>query len=399
MHTPRYALIFALATSSLATPLLAAPFTGGNFIVATAPTSSASSTQITIAEFSPAFGPPIQTFAIPSTSPIPFGGTVGSSTTEMQIAFRAADPQFLYVATTFTNVTGASASAGYLRVNASGPSLVADEAITNGRGGANCRGVGSSGSWVFTGCGSNVVRQIGTTREDLILGNARWLEIVGNDLYVTTSVASGGGFIGGPGLFKTAIDAPAPSTPVLVFQTPANSQPVGFAVASADTIYLAQNGDAATDGLFKWTFAAGAWINQGRIASIPTPTFDVEAVVSGTTATLYVVTNTSIWKAIDTLGSSGPAWTGLAATEVLTGLSRGRSIARVPGSAAPVCATCAGDLDNNSVVNGSDIRGFVACLFGSGPNCACGDFNASSSVTAADIAPFVLQLRTGTTCP
>jgi len=402
MHITRPAptlVALAFASFCLPAPLSAAPFTPGNFVVATAPTGTANSVQITIAEYGPAFGPPIQSFAIPAAAPIPFGGTTGNSDNEMQIAFRADNAQWLYVATTFTNVSGAAKAAGYLRVNAAGASIIADEAITNGRGSTNCRGVASTGSWVFTGSGSAVVRQIGTTREDLVLGNARWLEIVDNDLYVSTAVVSGGAFSGGPGLFKTSTSASAPATPALVFQTAANSQPVGFAVASADTIYLVQNGDAATDGLYKWTFAAGAWTSQGRLAAIASPIYDVEAVVSGATATLYVVTSTSIWKAIDPLGSAGAAWTGLAAGEVLTGLSRGRSIARVPGTAAPICGTCPGDLDNNGLVNGADIRGFVACLLGSGSNCACADFDADGSVSAADIGPFILKLRTAATCP
>lgn len=399
MHAGHTRLAASALFLSLTALAVAAPFTPGNLIVATAPTGTANSVQITITEYTPAFGPPIQTYAAPASAPSPFGGTTGNSDNEMQIAFRPDNPQMLYIATTFTNVSGAAKAAGYLRVNAAGPAIIADEAITNGRGSTNCRGIAASGSWVFTGAGTALVRQIGTTREDLVLGNGRWLEVVGNELYVSTAVVSGGAYLGGPGLFKTTIDATAPASPALVFQTAANSQPVGFAVANADTIYLAQNGDPATDGLYKWTFAAGSWTSQGRIAAIPTPVYDVEAVVSGPAATLYIVTSSSIWKADDPLTSTGSAWTTLPAAEVLTGLSRGRSIARVPGAAAPVCATCAGDVDNNAIVNGDDVRGFVACLLGAGSNCACADFDAGNSVTAADIAPFILKLRTATTCP
>lgn len=60
----------------------------------------------------------------------------------------------------------------------------------------------------------------------------------------------------------------------------------------------------------------------------------------------------------------------------------------------PSC-TMPGDVNNDGSVNGDDIPGFLACMLGGstiGLNCGCGDFNASTTVTSADIAGFVAAL-------
>jgi len=54
-----------------------------------------------------------------------------------------------------------------------------------------------------------------------------------------------------------------------------------------------------------------------------------------------------------------------------------------------------GDLNGDSAVNGRDIQSFVDCLVtGSSPggNCACGDFDASTTVGLPDVAPFIAAL-------
>src|SRR5262249_50856039 len=143
------------------------------------------------------------------------------------------------------------------------------------------------------------------------------------------------------------------------------ARPLGFVFADPNTAYVGvyQDGGGLLAGLHKWTFSGGAWTPQGRLAAISGAVYDVDVSVSGTTATLYAVTDTSVWKLADTLASTGSAWTDAPAATVLTGLSRGRAVAVVPGVGVPVCS-CAGDLVPDQKVNGNDIEAFVGCLLG-----------------------------------
>lgn len=51
-----------------------------------------------------------------------------------------------------------------------------------------------------------------------------------------------------------------------------------------------------------------------------------------------------------------------------------------------------GDFDDNGTVDGDDVQGFVACLYGGGADCSCVDPNGSGVVDDADIGPFVQLL-------
>lgn len=65
------------------------------------------------------------------------------------------------------------------------------------------------------------------------------------------------------------------------------------------------------------------------------------------------------------------------------------------------CATCPGDMDGNSVINGLDIHGFVQCLIDGSltwTQCACADVDCSKTVTMADISAFVSLLLSGGSC-
>lgn len=65
---------------------------------------------------------------------------------------------------------------------------------------------------------------------------------------------------------------------------------------------------------------------------------------------------------------------------------------------SPSC-TCVGDLTGDATVNGDDIRQFVDCLIGSGPDCGCADVDGQDGVGQNDIASFVSLLLTGAGCP
>ncbi len=389
-------LVALIAASILVRTAAAAPFTPGNIIVATAPGVSPSPAPITIAEYAPAFGTPVQTYTMPHTGTPPIGSTVYDAVNAMQIAFDEADNQRLYVATTWTNVSSGPRRPGFVRVAAS-PTLHADAAFENGVGEFLCRGVAATAGYVFTSTTSGSARNADATFENYFGGNALWLEAYNGELFVSSS-ASEPPFTQGTGIYKMSPTGPAPATLSLMIGA-TDARPLGFAFADANTIYVAMylDGGSYTAGLHKWTFSAGAWTHQGRLTGISGVVYDVAAVTSGASVTLYALTATSVWRVDDTLPSSGPGWTGAAAASVLTGLARGRSLAVVPPSAVPSCS-CSGDLVADQKVNGRDIAAFAACLLSGTGSCACGDFNNSTTVTAADIAPFVSRLLTFTAC-
>lgn len=66
-----------------------------------------------------------------------------------------------------------------------------------------------------------------------------------------------------------------------------------------------------------------------------------------------------------------------------------------------VCATCAGDLNGDGLLDGADVQGFVACALAGpevGAGCACGDMDGSASVTFGDVSMLVDDLIVGTSC-
>jgi len=387
--------VVGVALAAFAPASSAAPFTPGNIVVATAPGFSPNPAPITIAEYAPAFDAPVQTYTIPHTGSPPIGSTEYSAVNAMQIAFDDADNQRLYVATTWTNVSSDPKRLGFVRIAAS-PTIHIDAAFENGFTQFQCRGVAATAGYVFTSTGDGSARNADAAFESYFGGNALWLEIFGGELFVSTS-ASLAPFTAGAGIYKTSPTGPAPASLSPVMTAP-GSKPLGFAVADVNTLYVAiyLDGGGYTAGLHKWIFSGG-WTYQGRLAAIPGVVYDVAAVVNGASATLYAITDSSVWRVNDPLASSGPGWTGAAAASVLPGLARGRSLAVVPTSAVPSCS-CSGDLVADQKVNGRDIAAFAACLLSGAGSCACGDFNNSMTVTAADIAPFVTRLLTFTTC-
>jgi hypothetical protein len=71
---------------------------------------------------------------------------------------------------------------------------------------------------------------------------------------------------------------------------------------------------------------------------------------------------------------------------------------------APVtCATCVGDVSENAVVDGNDIRDFVTCFLGGDPSaagCGCADMDASSAFDQDDVLMFVSTLlQPAPSCP
>lgn len=65
----------------------------------------------------------------------------------------------------------------------------------------------------------------------------------------------------------------------------------------------------------------------------------------------------------------------------------------------PLGCPCRADLSGDAIVNGGDIRGFVACATAGGAGCACGDLTSDGNVTASDIGPFVAALLAGACAP
>jgi parallel beta-helix repeat protein len=69
----------------------------------------------------------------------------------------------------------------------------------------------------------------------------------------------------------------------------------------------------------------------------------------------------------------------------------------IPDECTTPCALL-GDLDGNTLVNGRDIQGFVACALGGGSNCGCGDFTGNGQTDSQDITSFVAALLGSIPC-
>lgn len=391
----------ALAAGIVPVATFAAPLIPGSIVIATAPGTGSGPTGITLTEHPPDFTSPRQDYTIPSGPPAPYGATVGSATTVCQIAIPPDDPQSVLVATSFTNTTSPR-NAGFVRCDFSGATPAVAEASPSGDGAVDGRGVAAGSSTVFASTGLSLRRRAGMTWEVLVSGNCRWIERHGGDLFMSTS-SSSGAFAGGNGIYRLSESAPAPGTPSPALILAAESaNPLGFAVADAQTIYLAIHaaGGGYDAGLYKFRFNGVAWTNEGRLAAIPTgqAVSDADVAVSGATATVYVISDTTVWSLQDSLSSSGATWQGTPATPRVTGLSRGRSIAIVPSPPALPCA-CRGDLNLDGAVNGADLNTFINCVIQGGPACACADVNTDGGVTPDDIGPMLTRLIADGGCP
>ncbi len=81
---------------------------------------------------------------------------------------------------------------------------------------------------------------------------------------------------------------------------------------------------------------------------------------------------------------------------LLSGFATAGLLGAAPNARAGVCS-CPGNMDNSNMVNGADIRCFVACLTagGSCPDCSCADLNQDNVLGTDDIPPFVALLLVG----
>lgn len=61
--------------------------------------------------------------------------------------------------------------------------------------------------------------------------------------------------------------------------------------------------------------------------------------------------------------------------------------------------TCPGDVNADTLLNGSDVQGFVNCLLGGPGDCSCADLDGMNGADMADVSMFVSNLLTGATCP
>lgn len=64
----------------------------------------------------------------------------------------------------------------------------------------------------------------------------------------------------------------------------------------------------------------------------------------------------------------------------------------------PACS-CPADVNHDGLRDGRDVQGFVDCLVGVGPSCACADVDGNGVLDMADVATFVTDLLTATACP
>ncbi len=59
---------------------------------------------------------------------------------------------------------------------------------------------------------------------------------------------------------------------------------------------------------------------------------------------------------------------------------------------------CPGDMNGDAFKDGLDIQRFVGCFLAA-PNCSCADVDGADGVSLADVAVFVDDLLTGSSCP
>ncbi|HVP09683.1 MAG TPA: hypothetical protein VMV94_00680 [Phycisphaerae bacterium] len=60
---------------------------------------------------------------------------------------------------------------------------------------------------------------------------------------------------------------------------------------------------------------------------------------------------------------------------------------------------CLSDLNNDGLLDGLDVQGFVDCVLGSGTNCACADIDRNGLLNVTDVDTFVSGLLVGGECP
>lgn len=345
---------------------------------------------------------------VPSTGTPSAVTDLPTGTTSFDINFDAANDSRLYVAGQGINAALPN-QVGFIRTQFSAGSFVFDLAKGNQATTSNGRGVTANGNDVYYSYDAAIKRYdiAGDAVSTVNSGNTRMVEMFNSALYCSTSSA-GGPYAGGPGIFR--IDDPngTPATN-LVFQVPtitANAPNLlSFKFANANNCYVGLQAGNGYGGLLKFYYDGSTWINRNTPLALGTDWGrGVDVVVSGNNVRIYIqntfATSEGRLSYIDDTLDNTSDWENLPITTIVPLVSRGRSLAVVPGNPVPVCTTCLGDVVQDSKVNGVDIQGFVKCLLGvGGTNCQCGDYDSSGTVTTADIPPFITSLRTSTSCP
>lgn len=67
-------------------------------------------------------------------------------------------------------------------------------------------------------------------------------------------------------------------------------------------------------------------------------------------------------------------------------------------TATAIPCVCPGDLNNDGLIDGSDIQPFVECVLVSG-NCTCANLDGAGTIDPADVSLFVDDLTAGAVCP
>lgn len=65
--------------------------------------------------------------------------------------------------------------------------------------------------------------------------------------------------------------------------------------------------------------------------------------------------------------------------------------------AVPPC-WCLSDVNNDGSRDGLDVQTFVNCILGSGGDCACADLETDGLLDMSDVAAFVTDLLSGSSC-
>ena len=296
-------------------PSSAAAFTGGNIVIYRVGTGAAAlssaATAVFLDEYTPA-GTLVQSIALPTAdSGANQTLTASGSATSEGLLNRSTDGRYLILTGYDTAIGTANvATTGSTvrvvgRVDASG-NVDTTTALTN-LGSNNIRSaVSTDGSafWLssaatgvnYATLGATTATQISTT-----VTTVRHVDIFDGQLYVTSSSGTTRIATVGSGLPTTA-----GQTITNIPGSPTTGSPYAFfyadlsaAVAGVDTLYVADDGL----GLQKYTLTAGNWVLDGTITA--SGIRGLEARVSGTTVTLFITSQTTLFTFTDTSGYDG----------------------------------------------------------------------------------------------
>ncbi len=168
------------------------------------------------------------------------------------------------------------------------------------------------------------------------------------------------------------------------------------------------DGTDAVISYFRWFYTSAppgidtlkAWVaNDG---DQPSPTWVLVESVNGTSNGSDTAWQGTSFLVSDFVAPSANVRVRFRAEDVGTGstVEAGVDLFQVDAfvcSAVVPCA-CLGDLSENGLPNGGDIRGFVDCFMGGGGNCGCADVDPTPGLDDADIEAFVDTILTGAAC-